>query len=398
MSDRLKKIFENDEHDLLKVTPRAKAVTSDDRLVSAFLEINDFYAEHGRIPGVDTADINERKLGKRLRAMMLDDEKVEYLASHDTNDLLKPETPPESIADIFKDDDFGLLDDPTGILTITNVPKHIKKAENIARAHKAKDFAKYEQGFKDVHAALSVGEMLRESIASEYQIIAGRYFVFSGVIAYVEDRDDSFKSNGKVNARLHVIYENGTENNILLRSFARTLYRAKEGARIVPKDNDLLLEWKKQEDELARALSVGNEVSSEDVSSGYIYVLSSLSEDTRVEDVLNLYKIGFTTGSVEDRIRNAEKDPTYLMAPVVVEATYKCFNMNTQKFEHLLHRFFSDVKLDLSINSGAKDHAPSEWYAVPLEVINRAIQLIVNGEIIHYRYDTGLRDIVQIEN
>lgn len=383
MSDRLKKIFESDEHDLLKITPRARAVTSDDRLVNSFLEINDFYAENGRKPDVNTSDINERKLGVRLRAIMLDDAKIEALSPHDANGLLKPEEPPESIGDIFQDDDFGLLDDPTGILTISNVPKNIKKAENIARAHKAKDFEKYESGFKNVHAALTSGEMIRESINSEYQIQAGRYFVFSGVLAFVENRDDGFISNGKLNARLHVVYENGTENNILLRSFARTLYRAKEGARIVPANYQSLPEWSDETDE--------------DQATGYIYVLSSLSEDTRVQDFLDLYKIGFTTGSVEGRIKNAENDPTYLMAPVKIEDTYKCLNMNAQKLEHLLHRFFGDVKLDLSINSGEKDHIPSEWYVVPLEVINRAIQLMVSGEIVHYRYDSGLRDIIQID-
>ena len=180
-----------------------------------------------------------------------------------------------------------------------------------------------------------------------------------------------------------MIYENGTENNILLRSFARTLYRAKEGARIVPANYQSLPEW--------------SDETEEDQATGYIYVLSSLSEDTRVQDLLDLYKIGFTTGSVEARIKNAENDPTYLMAPVKIEDRYKCLNMNAQKLEHLLHRFFGDVKLDLSISSGEKDHVPSEWYVVPLEVINRAIQLMVSGEIVHYRYDSGLRDIVQID-
>ncbi len=383
MSDRLKKIFDSDEHELLKITPRSKAATPNDRLASSFLEINDFYAENGRIPEVNTADINERKLGVRLRAIMLDDAKIEALLPIDHNGLLKPEAPPESIDDIFKDDDFGLLDDPSGILTIRNVPKDIKKSENIARAHKAKDFAKYEQGFKDIHAALKTGEMVRDSINSEYQIVPGRYFVFNGVLAYVEDRDNAFKSNGKVNARLHVIYENGTENNILLRSFARTLYRAKEGARIVPANFQSLSEW--------------SDEAEDDETTGYIYVLSSLSEETRVQDLLNLYKIGFTTGSVENRIKNAEKDPTYLMAPVKIEATYKCLNMNTQKFEHLLHRFFGEVKLDLSIDSGRSNHIPSEWYVAPIDVIDRTIQLLVSGEIIHYRYDSGLKDVVLVD-
>ncbi len=385
MSDRLRKIFESDEHDLLKITPRARVVTSDDRLVNSFLEINDFYVEHGRKPNVKTADINERKLGVRLRAIMLDDAKIEVLAPHDTNGLLKPEAPPESIGDIFSDDDFGLLDDPTGILTISNVPKNIKKAENIARAHKAKDFEKYEPGFKEVHAALTSGEMIRESINSEYQIRAGRYFVFSGVLAFVENRDDGFISNGKLNARLHVIYENGTENNILLRSFARTLYRAKEGARILPADWQAKPEW---QDETA-----------DDQETGRIYVLKSLSEEPQVQDILNLYKIGYTTGSVEDRIKNAQTDPTYLTAPVEIVASYKCLNMNAQKLEHLIHRFFGEVKLDMTLKTpDGTSYVPSEWYVVPLDVLDRVINLVINGEIVNYRYDSGLRDILLIDD
>jgi hypothetical protein len=384
MSDLLKKIFDDDEHDLLKITPRIKPATPDDRLANSFLEINDFYAENGRIPAVNTPDINERKLGVRLRAILLDDEKVETLKPFDTNNLLQPETPPGSISEIFEDDSLGLLDDPTGILTIRNVPRDIKKADSIARAQKAKCFAKYEQGFKDVHTGLSSGQLTRASINSEDQVQKGRYFVYNGVLAFVEDRAESFDSNGKKNAGLYVIYENGTESNILLRSFARTLYRTKDGARVVPANHQSLTEW--------------SDVSDEDQTSGYIYVLSSLSEEPHIQDLLNLYKIGFTTDSVEDRIRNAETDPTYLMAPVKIKAKYKCFNMNTQKFEHLLHRFFSDVKLDLSISiTEQTNHAPSEWYVVPLDVIDRVANLIISGEIVNYRYDSGLRDIVKTD-
>lgn len=385
MSDRLKKIFDDDEHDLLKVNPRSKSATPASRLEDSFLEINDFYAEHGRIPAVDTTDVSERRLGVRLRALILDDENAQALAHLDTHSLLKTAPPPESLEDIYSGDQFGLLDDPTGVLTIRNVPTNIKKAEDIARAHKSKDFAKYEQGFKDIHAGLKSGEWLRSSINSEHQILPDRYFVFNGVLAYVENRDDSFKSGAKVNARLHVIYENGTESNILLRSFARTLYRAKEGARIVPADYQTNPEWQDATDE--------------DQVTGHIYILKSLSEEPRVQDIQNLYKIGYTTGEIEDRIRNAQTDPTYLTAPVEIVASYKCLNMNTQKFEHLIHRFFGEVKLNMTLTSpDGKSYVPSEWYVVPLDVLNRVINLIVNGEIINYRYDSGLRDIVLIND
>jgi len=386
MSDRLKKIFDNDEHDLLKVNPRSKSATPEDRLADSFLEINDFYAEHGRIPMVDTTDINERKLGVRLRALILDDTKARALAAIDAHGLLKTAPAPENLDDIFSGDQFGLLDDPTGVLTIRNVPTNIKKAENIARARRSKDFAKYEQGFKDTHAGLKSGALLRTNINSEHQILKDRYYVFNGVLAFVAGMEERKKDRGKskANARLHVIYENGTESDILLRSFARTLYRAKEGARIVPADYQTNIEWQDETDD--------------DQVTGRIYILKSLSEDPRVQDIQNLYKIGYTKGSVEDRIKNAPADPTYLTAPVEIVASYKCLNMNTQKLEHLIHRFFGEVKLDMSLNApDSTSYAPSEWYVVPLDVLDRVINLIINGEIVNYRYDSGLRNIVLAE-
>lgn len=384
MIDPLKKVFDNDKHGLLKVKAKSKASTPDDKLIESFQEINNFYVAYGRTPLVNTDDINERRLGVRLRALILDDIKTEMLKHLDTHKLLKTNPPPENLSDIFSSDKFGLLEDPTGILTIRNVPTDIKKAENIARAHKSKNFFKYEQGFKDIHASLKSGDSLRSSISSEYQIKKGRYFVFNGVLAYVENRDDAFQSNGKTNARLHVIYENGTESNILLRSFARTLYRSKEGARIVPVNYQTDPEWQ--------------DVTEEDQVTGYIYILKSRSKDHHIEDIQNLYKIGYTSGSVEARVRNAHTDPTYLMADVDIVATYKCLNMNTQKFEHLIHRFFDEVKLDMTFKtSNGAGYIPSEWYVVPLDVLDRVINLIINGEITHYRYDASLRDIILVD-
>lgn len=385
MSSRLNKIFSTDKHDLLKVKPSSKPITSEDRLADSFLEINDFYVEQGRIPMVDATDINERKLAVRLRALILDDEKVKALSQIDSHGLLKTSPPPENLNDIFSGDKFGLLDDPTGVLTLRNVPSNIKKADNIARAHKSKNFDKYEQGFKDTHAGLKSGQLIRSRISEEKQVAKGRYFVFNGVLAYVENRGENYISNRKVNAKLHVIFENGTESNILLRSFLRTLYRAKEGARIVPKDFQAIPEWQ--------------DITEVDKEMGRIYLLKSLSEEPQIQDIQNLYKIGFTTDSVENRIKNAQTDPTYLMAPVEIVAVYKCLNMNTQKLEHLIHHFFGNVKLDMSYRSAdGSSYIPSEWYVVPLDVLDRVINLIINGEIIHYRYDSGLRDIVLMDN
>ncbi|MEI2834760.1 MAG: GIY-YIG nuclease family protein [Acidimicrobiia bacterium] len=121
-----------------------------------------------------------------------------------------------------------------------------------------------------------------------------------------------------------MIYENGTESDLLLRSLAAALYS--DGKRITENTDKLL-------DPLSG-------ITEEDYESGYIYVVRSLSENPNIREIENLYKIGFSRGPVAERIKNAEKDPTYLMAPVEVVEQYRLLNVNVQKFEHLLHKFF----------------------------------------------------------
>jgi len=69
-------------------------------------------------------------------------------------------------------------------------------------------------------------------------------------------------------------------------------------------------------------------------------ILKSLSNDDIISTKRNLYKIGFSATPVEDRIKNRETDPTYLMAKVKIVETFKCFNVNPHKLEQLIHEFF----------------------------------------------------------
>lgn len=396
MSDRLQRIFDNDEHDLLKINHKSKPLSPEDKLEQSFLEIVDFYAETGRIPSADTTEMSERKLGKRLRAIMLDDDKVDALKHLDEHHLLTPAPAPESIDELLDSDEFGLLDDPTGILTIRNIPKDVKRPDQIARVRKAKDFKQYEPLFHDMHARMKAGEFIRVRISSENQIKKGRFFVLKGVLIYVADEGEKFASKVKVNAKLHVIYENGTESNILLRSLARSLYRSDDeggGSRVVPVNHKELPEW--QDTESVTSTALGKTITDDDSESGYIYVLKSKSDVPQIQDTLNLYKIGFTTGTVEGRIENAATDPTYLMAPVEIVSTYKCYNLNTQKLEYLLHRFFAEAKLDMSIvGPDGKTYTPSEWYVVSYEIIDRAIELFDTGEVVNFHYDADQKGIV----
>ena len=129
----------------------------------------------------------------------------------------------------------------------------------------------------------------------------------------------------------------------------------------------------------------------EDVETGYIYVLRSLSDDPQIIAVPDLHKIGFSRGPVEKRITQAANQPTYLYAPVEIVATYRTYNLKTSALEHLLHRFFSDVRLDVKIGRGGRPYEPLEWYSVPFAAIDQAIELITSGDIVDFEYDSQSR-------
>jgi hypothetical protein len=373
ISDDLRKIIDDDDG-LLDTPIKPTAQTEDDRLLNSFLEINSFYEENGREPDVATSDIIERRLYSRLEGIRSDPSKIALLKQHDKYDLLRPTTTPSSIDDIINDDDLGLLGDDTGILTIKNLPKTISKPDYVGRQRRCEDFENFESKFIACHEDIRSGKRQIVEFHHQKQIVEGTYFVLRGVLVYVDQVGEKTTSaNGLDDARLRLVYENGTESDILLLSFAKALFL---DGRLVTEHEDKLLDNFKGVDK-------------EDEESGYVYVLSSLSDKPEIANMHNLYKIGFSTRSVEERIKNSSQDPTYLMAPVKIIATYKCYNMNTQKFEHLLHRVFSKARLDLHVTGlDNENYVPDEWFVVPIEVIDQAVSLIISDEILNYEYDS----------
>jgi hypothetical protein len=83
------------------------------------------------------------------------------------------------------------------------------------------------------------------------------------------------------------------------------------------------------------------------------------------------------------------------MAPVVVVAAFKCFNMNPVRLEGLLHRFFGKWCLDMDVfDRNGQRYVPREWFIAPLDVIEQAIHLVISGEIVDLEYDGERRVIV----
>lgn len=206
----------------------------------------------------------------------------------------------------------------------------------------------------------------------------GNFFILGGQLVYVAAVGEDFDSpQGKKDARMQVIYANGTESNLLRLSLQRGLYKDEAGRRITEPDAGPLFN---------QDLNHSNESDNE---SGTIYILRSLSEHPYIAEHRKLiHKIGVTGGKVETRIARAAHDATFLLADVEVIATYKLSNINRNKIEALLHRIFAPALLDLTINDRFGNPVkPREWFLVPLAVIDEAVKHIQDKSVAEITYD-----------
>lgn len=379
----LLKLIQNDELGLLKVKPKASSISStDERLYSAFQEINDFFRERGCTPRPNAQDISEFKLYERLTAINSNPDHIEQLKEYDDFKLLENAHSIKSIEDIILVDDLGLLKEgPESIFRLCHVSKELATPDYIAQRIPCPDFHNFELMFCQCQADLASGKRKLLPFAMEQQISAGDFYVLRGVLAYVAKVGENENMNGRPNPRLRCIFENGTESDMLLRSLARALY--KDGRRITEHADKLLDGF-------------SHNKTHEDKETGYIYVLKSLSEKPEIKNIINLYKIGFSRIRIEERIKDAKNDPTFLLAPVQIIAKYECYNLNPQKFELLLHTFFGKVCLNLDVyDSNGRKYAPREWFTVPFEVIEQAISLLITKEIVKHQFDPLLQVIVK---
>lgn len=251
-----------------------------------------------------------------------------------------------------------------------------KKADYVAQHVLCENFEDYKPLFAKVHQELKEGKRSLVKINKTATLTAGRYYFVSGQMLLLEQIGELKRSSNFLpDARTRCIYENGTESDILLQTLRKS----------VVGDGYAISEL--QEETNSHFFS-NKDIVTDDNVTGYIYVLSSLSDNPAVKDERNLYKIGFTTNTVEQRVANAETDPTYLMAPVKIVATYKVVNLNSQKFEDLVHQLLKHVQFQVTVfDEKGIEHQPQEWFIVPLPVVDVIIKKIMDGTIVGYTYN-----------
>lgn len=380
---QLDALIAGDTDGLLDEPEKPLPVTETDRLRRAFKEVVDFYENEGREPDPNTLEISERKLGARLTGIRASRTKTEHLTDLDEYGLLTVEDSPSTVDDLLKSDVLGLVGDASGIYDTASLPKRDSPVDNDRQLRRrCQDFEKFKPLFKEKHHELAQGTYALTKFKGAQTIITGSFFVLRGVMAFIAEVGDSekvsLKYKDELKERLRVVFENGTESAMYRQSFAARM--GEQGGFAV-----------------TRTRFDASEIGDADVETGHIYVLKSLSDHPDIRGLENLYKIGFSTTTVAQRIKGAEKSPTYLMAPVKVVRDYRAYNLRPSALEHLLHKVFASARLDASVTDAfGGSVAATEWFLVPLPVIDHAVDLIMSGEIIDYIYDPAQQDLVQI--
>jgi hypothetical protein len=396
--------------DLAKPTQR---VSVDVKSREAFEEINAFVAKHGRAPeDVEEASYEERSLARKLSRIRSQTAMRDGLREIDVHRLLgkptpdqqpavEPEpasatvphlpdgepiiaseeelenyVPPSGLDDIFDalDSGFEGAKDIFNLRHVQSYEKATSLADYTSQREPCPNFNEYEPLFDRVNIELKSAVREPLQFRNEQEIKQGQFFILNGIMVYVAEVGEVYEKNGKKNARLKAIFSNGTQGNNLLRSLATELYKDPNGRRISDPRVGGLFSGIAEDD---------------DIGTGIVYVLQSLSTQPAVAENRNvLHKIGVTKGSVQQRIANAENEPTYLLAPVKVIAEFEVYNIKARSIEKLLHAFFDRARAEITIpDRFGKPVKSREWFMVPRAAIKEAVDRLIDGSLGDTIYD-----------
>ncbi len=366
------------------------------RIIAGFEEIARFTQEHGRQPEHgEGRDIFERLYAVRLDRIRESADCRQILRKLDSLGLLAVEEDVESSRVKEEPSDEELLaslgvavmpeDDVTQLVHVRS-REEIKAAEEVARRDPCADFAEFEPIFGKVQGELESGQRKTLKYQDNAEVKKGDLFILDGQKVIVDTVGDPFVSGyGRPDRRLRVVYDNGTESDLLVRSLQRALNKDKASRRITDSDLGPLFSDEEEDD---------------DLPSGTIYVLRSRSEHPFIAEHRSvIHKIGVTGGDVKSRIGNAKKDPTYLLADVEIVASFKLANINRNRLEALLHKFFGEARLDLELKDRFSGQVePREWFLVPMPAITEVIERLKDGTLENYRYDRGNATLMKRRN
>ncbi len=437
----LDEIFDNDPFGLLNdVKPQKASLSRDDKLQRSANEIENFIRDKHRLPADDSSDFAEKILARRYKALsgkdaaaaqalqllcltlqQTDDAQQkayknepaaltehapcsgsnEAAADTETDDAAdaaesQQHAEYKTLDEIFNEaDELGLF---AGLDALENLEperpeiKQRRKARFISKTEPCRNFFNYEPLFDEA------SELLKQHVLRpvkfkgyEFDLQPGQFFFLNGLMVLVADcdRQNIIRENNKASFRLKLVFANETQSSPLNYSFLEALNIDDNAYFIAPfnQQGQVFLDKAAAKAlEINRAASVhGEEIS------GYLYVLISLSSNSVIRNFMQhseLVKIGFCTTSVEERIKNAEHDPTYLYAPVQIVRAYSCHGIDPHQFERIVHALLWSHRLNIELTDEA-GHAyqPREWFTISAKTACDIIERILNHTIDQYRID-----------
>lgn len=370
------------------------------RVLAGFEEIQRWVGEHGRAPRHgEGLDIFERLYAVRLDRIRAQEQLRRIVEPLDRQGLLSDGGilggDPSSLTDDELAAELAGIDAVESDLTALRHVRsraEIQAAEEIARRRPCADFERFRPLFEAVRT--DIGNGVRKTLPfnrdvgnnTDARVRVGDFYILGGQFAYVAELGEETRTAvGAPQAQLRVIYDNGTESDLLLRSLQAALYKDEAARRVTAPDAGPLF---------------ADRADTEDLPSGTVYVLRSKSEHPEIASRREfIHKIGVTGGAVPRRIAGASSDPTYLLADVEVVTTYTLYDVNRIRLEALLHRVFEPARLEITLTDrfGAP-FAPREWFLVPLFVIDEAIDRIRDGTIADYVYRPESGSLMRTES
>lgn len=356
-----------------------KRTAREERIIAGFEDIQRFYELHNRAPQHgEHHDIFERIYATRLDQIKASQECLDLVTELDHQNLLETSqaNPFEALAD--EDIDAALLaelgvdvevENDITVLTHVKPRSEVHKAEEIGSRKVCDDFDVFRPMFDTVQSALQNGTKKSLLLEKQPPIKTGDWFILQGQKAYIADEGERYMTTfNRKDWRLRVIFDNGTESNLLMRSMQKALSKDETARRIVDLSAGPLFDDVAEENEIA---------------SGTIYVLRSDSKLTEiVQHRDTIHKIGVTGGDLKKRLADAKNDPTFLLADVEVVASYTLYHINPHKLENLIHRFFAAARLDIEIQDRfGKPVKPREWFMVPLSAIDEMVNKLLDGTL-----------------
>ena len=426
----LEDILANDNNGLL-VNITAKPTQSiADNLVSQFQEINEFVKKYGCPPSEQNPKsdgFEEKKLARRLASLKHDNEKLAILTPYDNFGLLTELKPnpnaeplkqtqvkqtPTSIDDILRMDSQGLLAQLSGInsslLAKTYNRSILDRAspdqfsdELVAKRKICEDFEKFSPIFTLIHESMRTKQYHKTAFSSVKDIREGSVFVLNGLVCYVASiYQAETRKNERNQQRLRLIFANGTESNMLIRSLASAQYRHDADSYQVVINAP---EWQNLD-----LLSGFADTPTHDMANlknqkdknltGIIYVAKLKKPRIELAKYSNLHKIGFSKNRGELRAKSSQMDATFLFSEVDIIAEWALYNSNPQQVEYRLHQFFHQQRLNMTLKIGSQEYKPNEWFDVDIVNIEKALQLIFQGKINEYQFDSASKTVLRFVN